>query len=239
MLPSTYTRRLCNSNYYLTVHISPVCPPRAGYHYQSGALCAPARLHHIWLKGRTTPPGAKIHPARVHDTARARSRRRAQVVSSRSACRAATVWLPRCLGDGAPLHTFSPENIYLSRSAANRARVREKRSRTAMLTACFPAEELRAAQHRGDGRQEHRALTGRLMSTDLSSMPHTDVLLKPPRLIILLRPNVIWFICARVHAFWLFYYYFFFSPAGDMSGPTGQSTLVGNFAQHFPLEGCC
>lgn len=30
-----------------------------------------------------------------------------------------------------------------------------------------------------------------------------------------------------------------FSPAGDMSGPTGQSTLVGNFAQHFPLESCC
>lgn len=36
-----------------------------------------------------------------------------------------------------------------------------------------------------------------------------------------------------------FFFADFSTLVGDLSGPTGQSTLEGNFAQHFPLESCC
>lgn len=121
----------------------------------------------LWLCKGLRIPGAKIHPKRGHNTASARSRRQVQILNSRSGRRGAPWWFSHSLSDGAPRRSFYIETIYLSRSVAVLVCVREKRLYTAMVTACFPVEKLRAVQHRGDSRVGQRAVTGRLIERSL------------------------------------------------------------------------
>lgn len=121
-------------------------------------------------KGLGTPGAKKSSQARAREEVCALPAASADSQQPVRHSRGSPGWLPYCLRDVAPQHSFYPKNHLpqvIDWSLCSSPCVRDERFCSAMLTTCFLVEKLRAVQHRGGSREEQRAVTGELFELGL------------------------------------------------------------------------